>query len=318
MRRSRGLVLALVCLSLAACTGDGSGAEQSAAAPPQRTGEVVPVDVCDLVGRRQLSRAIDEPVRVVGRELEPPTLPTETCQWGREFAVGLVDVQLTPGPVALATFEAAFGAPAGDDPRAVDVGEAAYAREGLTTRTLQVFANGVVLSLEADDAPGNRLPHGALTEIADAALADLPLNPELADPRPRRPCARVDERAVAAAMGTGVRLRSAQLAGQPSDPDSPAMCSWAGLPGSVVVTVRTDPVQVTNFRANLSPRVYQRVREIPAEAWSQDNHAGDLLLFVGDALVEVTSLPGEGFSSPDVATTRGELRLGRALVRAFG
>jgi hypothetical protein len=274
--------------------------------------------VCDLVGRRQLSRAIDEPVRVVGRELQPPTLPTETCQWGREFAVGLVEVQLTPGPVALDTFEAAFGASAGDDPRAVDVGEAAYAREGLTTRTLQVFANGVVLSLEADDAPGNRLPRGALTDIADAALADLPGNPELTDPRPRRPCARVDERAVAAAMGTRVRLRSTHVAGRPADPGSPAMCSWAGLPGNVVVTVRTDPVQVTNFRANLSPRVYQRVREIPAEAWSQDNHAGDLLLFVGDTLVEVSSLPGEGFSSPDVATTPGELRLGRALVRAFG
>jgi hypothetical protein len=318
MRRSRGLVLALVWLSLVACTGDGSGAQQSPAAPPERTGEVVRVDVCDLVGRRPLSRAVGEPVRVVGRELGPPTLPTETCLWGREFAVGLVEVRLTPGPVALETFEAAFGAPAGDDPRVVEVGESAYAREGLTTRTLQVFADGVVLSLEADDAPGNRLPRGALTEIAGSALAGLPRNPELADPPPRKPCARVDERAVAAAMGTRVRLRSAHVAGRPSDPDSPAMCSWAGLPGNVVVTVRTDPVQVTNFRANLSPRVYQRVPEIPAEAWSQDNHAGDLLLFVGDSLVEVTSLPGEGFSSPDVATTRGELRLARELVRAFG
>ena len=318
MRRSRGLVLALMWITLTACTGDGSGVEQSAAAPPQRTGEVVRVDACDLVGPRQLSRTLGEPVRVVGRELDPPTLPTETCQWGREFAVALVEVQLTPGPVALETFEAAFGAAAGDDPRAVDVGEAAYTREGLTTRTLQVFANGVVLSLEADDAPGNRLPRGALTDIADATLADLPGNPELADSRPRRPCALVDERAVAAAMGTGVRLRSAHVAGRPADPDSAAMCSWAGLPGNVVVTVRTDPVQVTNFRANLSPRVYQRVPGIPAEAWSQDNHAGDLLLFVGDALVEVTTLPGEGFSSPDVATTRGELRLGRELARTFG
>jgi hypothetical protein len=85
-----------------------------------------------------------------------------------------------------------------------------------------------------------------------------------------------------------------------------------------VVTVRTDPVQITNFRANLSPRVYQQVRGVPAEAWSQDSYAGDLLLFLDDALVEVTTLPGEGFSSDGIPTTDGEMRLARELVRVLG
>jgi hypothetical protein len=322
MRRFRGLRgLALapvlpVLLTLAACSGDEPAAEPASAQPPTRAGEVVRVDACRLVGRPAMRRAVGEPLRVVGRELDPPTLPTETCLWGREFGVAQVEVQVTPGPVAKQTFEAAFGPAAGESPRALDVGEAAYARSGLTSRSLQVFANGVVLSLEARDSPGDRLPRRALADVAEAVLDKLPGNPALADADPPPPCGRVAESAVAAAMRADVRLRSAFVARR-GGPGSPAMCSWAGLPGHVVVTVRTDPVQVTNFRANLSPRVYERVRGIPAEAWSQNEHAGDLLLFLDDALVEVTALPGEGFSSPGIETTPGEVRLAEELVRVL-
>ncbi|HEX2175844.1 MAG TPA: hypothetical protein VHG70_08025 [Nocardioidaceae bacterium] len=317
MRHVCGVVGALVLLA-GGCSGGDSAAGDPAGEPPPRTGEVVRVDACKLVARRALRRAVGEPVRVVGRELDPPTLPTESCLWGREFGVALVEVQVTPGPVAADTFEAAFGPAAGDDPREVDVGEAAYAREGLTSRTLQAFDNGVVLSVEARDSPGDRLPRRALDAIATAVLDNMPANPELADADPPRPCSRVDERAVAAAMGAEVRLRSAHVQDGSAGSGSAAMCSWAGLPGHVVVTTRTDPVQITNFRANLSPRVYERVPQVPAEAWSQDNHAGDLLIFVDDALVEVTALPGEGFSSEGVPTTPGEVRLAKELVRTLG
>jgi hypothetical protein len=325
MHRRRGLVAVTVLLTLpvllaaAACSGGGPGrGDDRAAPPPARTGEVVPVDACGLVGPKAMRRALGEPVRVVGRELEAPTLPTESCLWGREFAVPLVEVQVTPGPVAEDTFEAAFGPPAGDDPRAVDVGEAAYARQGLTSRTLQAFADGVVLSLEARDSPGDRLPRRALDRLAAAVLSRLPGNPELADAQSRPPCRRVDEKAVAAAMHARVRLRRAHVEGRSSGPVRAAMCSWAGLPGQVVVTMRTDPVQITNFRANLSPRVYRPVPQIPGEAWSQNDHAGDLLIFLDDALLEVTTLPGEGFSAQTVPTTTGEVTLGRELVRALG
>jgi hypothetical protein len=326
MPRRRGLAASLAeCLAAAlllaasACSGDGSEADAPRAAPsPTRAGQVVPIDVCDVVSRQAVRRALGEPVRVVGRELDPPTLPTETCLYGREFGVALLEVQVTPGPVAEETFEAAFGPAAGDDPRAVGVGESAYAREGLTSRTLQVFANGVVLSLLATDPPGDRLPRDALTRVADRLLGALPGNPELTDALPLRPCSRIDQHAVAAAMRTPVRLRSTFVDGPPGDPSSPTMCSWAGLPGQVVVTVRTDPVQVTNFRANLSPRVYQPVPQVPAEAWSQNDEAGDLLVFLPGALVEITTLPGEGFSSPNTATTPGEIRLARDLVRTLG
>lgn len=309
----------LALATVAGCTGDGGPADGAAAEPPERSGPVERIDACDLVPRRAVRAALDQPVRVVGRELEPPTLPTETCLWGREFGVAQVEVQVTPGPVAEDTFEAAFGPAAGDDPSRVDVGAAAYAREGLTSRTLQVFDDGVVLSLEARDSPGDRLPEQALTAIARTALRRLPSNPELADADPPGPCSAIDEGDVAAAMRTEVRLRSGHVgASSERAEERPAMCSWAGLPGHVVLTIRTDPVQMTNFRANLSPRVYERVEGIPAEAWSQNNHAGDLLLFLENALVEVTVLPGEGFSSPDVRTTTGEKRLARGLVRSLG
>jgi hypothetical protein len=318
VRRFVGVLAALVVMSGSGCSGDVSDDADPSAQVPERAGEVVPIDACGVVGRKAVRRAVGEPVRVVGRELEPPTLPTESCLWGQEFGVALVEVQVTPGPVAQDTFEAAFGPAGGDDPREVDVGQAAFAREGLTSRTLQVFDNGVVLSLEARDSPGDRLPRGALTDVAEAVLASMPGNPELADTHPPRPCRQIDEKAVAAAMHAEVRLRSAYVDGRPSGPGSAAMCSWAGLPGQVVATVRTDPVQITNFRANLSPRVYQRVPHVPAEAWSQTNHAGDLLLFLDGAMVEVTTLPGEGFSSPGVPTTPGEVRLAKELVRSLG
>jgi hypothetical protein len=319
MRRLHGLVPACLLVLVTGCSGGGSDAKLPEAEPaPSRAGEVTPIDVCDLVGRQAMGRALGERVRVVGRELDPPTLPTETCLWGDEFAVPRLEVQVTPGPVAEDTFEAAFGPAAGDDPRPVDVGESAYARAGLTSRTLQVFADGVVLSLEATDAPGDRLPRQALTRVASRALASLPGNPALRDSRPARPCSRIDPRAVAAAMLTPVRLRAAYVDGPPAGPTGPAMCSWAGLPGQVVVTVRTDRVQITNFRANLSPRVYAPVPQVPVEAWSQDSKAGDLLVFLPDALLEVTSLPGEGFSSAEIATTPGEVRLARELVRELG
>lgn len=317
MRRCLRVALGFVLLAGSACSGDEPAPDDEAAQPPTRTGEVVRIDACEVVTRRQMRRALDEPVRVVGRELDPPTLPTQTCLWGREFAVAEMEVQLTPGPVAEETFRAAFGAPAGDDPRPVKVGEAAYAREGLTSRTLQVFDHGVVLSLEARDSPGDRLPRTALRDVARAALRHLPANPELADADPPPPCNRIDEDAVAAAMSTEARLRSGFVPAR-GDQDPAGMCSWAGLPGHVVVTVRTNPVQITNFRANLSPRVYERVPEVPAEAWSQNDHAGDLLIFLDDALVEVTALPGEGFSSAGVPTTRGEIRLATELVRVMG
>ena len=318
-RRSPVPVAACLLVLLTACSGGGSEADApQAEPPPSRAREVTPIDLCDLVGRRLMQRSLGEPVHVVGRELDAPTLPTETCLWGREFAVARLEVQVTPGPVAEETFEAAFGPAAGDEPRKVDVGKSAYAREGLTTRTLQVFSNGVVLSLEATDAPGDRLPRDALTKVAARVLASLPGNPELQDTRPPPPCAGIDHRAVAAAMRAPVRLRAGFVAGPADDRSSPAMCSWTGLPGQVVVTVRTDPVQITNFRANLSPRVYEPVPHVPAEAWPQNNKAGDLLVFLPGKMLEVTSLPGEGFSSQGVTTTPGEVRLARELVRDLG
>lgn len=315
MRRAWGGTLVLVLLMSPACT-DTEPTADGAAQAPTRTGEVVPVDACELVTRRAMRRALSEQVRIVGRQLEAPTLPTESCMWGREFGVALVELQVTPGPVADDTFRAAFGPPAGGEPRIVDVGELAYARTGLTSRTLQVLDNGVVLSIEAKDSPGDRLPRRALPQVAERVFAALPANPELADGRPPAPCAPVAEDGVSAAMTTDVRMVSGHVERGP-DRAGALMCSWAGLPGNVVVTVRTDPVQITNYRANLSPRVYQQVPNVPAEVWSQNNRAGDLLIFLDDALLEVTTLPGQGFSSPDVTTTPGELELAEELVRTF-
>jgi hypothetical protein len=82
MRRLHGLVPACLLVLVTGCSGGGSDAKLPEAEPaPSRAGEVTPIDVCDLVGRQAMGRALGERVRVVGRELDPPTLPTETCLW---------------------------------------------------------------------------------------------------------------------------------------------------------------------------------------------------------------------------------------------
>ncbi|MPZ60420.1 MAG: hypothetical protein GEU93_03800 [Propionibacteriales bacterium] len=314
MSPTRTLALcAVLVFGVGACTADDGGGSTEPE-PSDRPGRVTEIQACDLIGPAGMRKALGRPVRIVGRELGAPTLPTESCLWGNEFGVALVEVQVTPGPVAEETFEKAFGELAGGDPRpAAGVGTAAYTREGVTSRTMHVFDNGVVLSIEANDNPGDRLPPDALARIGRAAVRNLPRNPELVNGRQLGPCGDVDEKAVAAAMDNEVRLRRAS-----PGPDGATMCSWTGLPGNAVVTVRTDPVQQTNYRANLSPRVYTRVDGIGAEAWSQTTSAGDLLIFLEDALLEIDTLPRQGFASSDVSTTAGEKRLAHALVRAFG
>ncbi|MPZ95711.1 MAG: hypothetical protein GEU96_12570 [Propionibacteriales bacterium] len=313
MSRSAAALISLLLVSaLASCSDDAPG--DGAGAPPTRTGPTTPIDTCTLVSRGQVSAALGRDVEVTGRRLEAPTLPTESCLWGTEFSVAVLEVQVTPGPVAGETFDQAFGAGAGGEPtRVAGIGDAAFARTGLTSRTLQVLSHGVVLSLEAVDDPGDKLPAAALETLAKRAVTRLPANPELADTAPAGPCAQVSERAVTAALDARPELRRAR-AGE----GGAVMCSWTALPGNVVVTVRTDPTQVTNFRANLSPRLYAPVDGAGVEAYSQKQRAGDLLLFAGEHLIDLHVLPGEGYATQDVPPSKGELALARELVKAFG
>lgn len=312
-RSTAALVGLLLVSALASCSGDdatGDGADP----PPTRTGPATPVDTCTLVSRGQVSAALGRDVEVTGRRLEAPTLPTESCLWGTEFSVAVLEVQVTPGPVAGETFDQAFGAGAGGDPmRVAGIGDAAFARTGLTSRTLQVLSRGGVLSFEAVDDPGDKLPAAALETLAKRAVTRLPANPELADKAPTGPCAQVSERAVTAALGARPELRRAS-----AGVGGAVMCSWTALPGNVVVTVRTDPTQVTNFRANLSPRLYAPVEGTGVEAYSQKQRAGDLLLFAGTRLIDLHVLPGEGYATQDVPPSKGELALARELVKAIG
>jgi len=317
MSRALLAVLASACLLAGGCSGDAepNGPSGAATTVPERTGEPVAVDACGLVSRAAVHDAIGARLRVVGRRLEAPTLPTETCLWGREFSVPVFELRVTPGPVAEDTFEKAFGPGAGGEPERLDgLGTAAYSRTGLTDRTLQVLTDGVVLILEAKDDPGDPLPEDALAEIAATAVEALPAHPELPPGQESLPpCGRVQDRLVSAVLGGEPRLRRRH-----SGPRGAAMCSWAGLPGSLAVTVHTDPVQVTNFRANLTPRLYTDVPGTGAETYSQKRQAGDLLMFVDDVLVEVETLPGKGHTAADAATREAELRLARGLVAVLG
>lgn len=306
-----------VCLALvlSGCSGDAAdSAPDPSTTLPERTGPAVTVDACTLVGKRDVEQATGRDLRVVGRRVEDPTLPTETCLWGSEFSVGVLEVRVTPGPVAENTFEAAFGSTAGGEPTRVDdVGEAAYSRTGLTDRTLQVLAQDVVLTLEAKDDPGDPLPEDALTRIARAAVDALPAHPELAPGRDATVCSRIRRAAVAGVLGGEPELRRSHEGAHGA-----VMCSWSALPGNLVVTVRTSPTQVTNFRANLSPRLYTDVEGTAVESYSQTDRAGDLLMFVGETLVEVEVLPADGLPAADTPTGKAELRLARAITSVVG
>lgn len=307
-------VLAASALLVVGCSGDAADSSGAPTSVPERSGRAEAIDACELAGKRQVERALQRTLRVVGRRAEAPTLPTETCLWGSEFSVPVLEVQVTPGPVAADTFEAAFGPDAGGEPdRVKGLGEAAYARTGMTDRTLQVLAEGVVLTLEAKDDPGNSLPESALTTVAGAAVDALPANPQLPAGSSGAACARIKDGLIAEVLGAEPELRRMHRGG-----DGAALCSWSALPGNLVVTVRTNPTQVTNFRANLSPRLYTEVKGTGVETYSQNQQAGDLLMFVGESLVEVETLPAEGLPAEDTPTSESEMRLARALVRALG
>lgn len=314
---SRAALASLTCVALtltAGCTGDPTdSAAEASTTLPERAGPAVPVDPCGLAPKAVVGKAMGEDLRVVGRRVEAPTLPTESCLWGTEFSVARLEVRVTPGPVAKDTFVRALGPGAGGEPERVSgLGDAAYSRSGLTDRSLHVLADGTVLSLEAKDAPGRPLPDAALQEIGAAAVESLPGNPGLADGHRTQPCARVEERRAADVLGGRPQLRRAHR----SD-DGATMCSWGALPGNLVVTVRTNPTQVTNFRANLSPRIYVDVDGTGVETYSQTDRAGDLLMFVSGSLIEVDALPAEGYPSEDTPTSQAELRLARVVVAAF-
>jgi hypothetical protein len=306
-------VLAVVVSGCTAGTDTGArGSSGASTATPSRTAPAEPADACTLVSERAVDRATGRDLRVVGRAVEAPTLPTESCWWGREFSVPVLELRVTPGPVAEDTFEKAFGPAAGGEPTRVDVGDAAWSRSGLTDRTLQVLSGGTVLTLEAKDDPGEPLPAQALPRIARVAIDDLPSHPELPDGAADTPCSAAEGPALAAVLGGEPRLRRFH-----DGRDDAMMCSWSALPGNLVLTVRTARTQVTNFRANLTPRLYTEVDQLDVEAYSQRERAGDLLMFVDGMLVEMEALPADGLPAATSPTSRAELRMARALVRTF-
>ena len=305
-------VVAGLLLASPGCTTDNAPQSQTATTPT-RTGPQRRVDVFGLVAAKVASRILGRRLVDVGQQLGAPRFATESCLLGTEFAVPVVEVQLTPGPVASETFEAAFGPAAGGEPRALPkLADGAFSRAGLTTRTLHVFTNGAVVTLEASEQPGDRLPRDAMTRLARTALARLPSNPALPVGRPKAPCTGVPESAVAAAMSVPVKMRRTFR-----QPDGSFMCSWSGLPGSVVISVHRNAIQVNNYRANLSPQLYVGVPGVHGEAWSQTDAAGDMLIFLGDRLVKITVVPAEGFASAATRSTPGEVRLANAAIAAL-
>ncbi len=239
----------------------------------------------------------------------PAALQTYRCSLGVRVGRPRLSWSLAPGPVALAVFDQAYGDEAGGSPARVDgLGQAAYLRNEAGSRSLAVLAAGSVVVLSTPVTPSHEVRARALTKLAASAVRRLPANPVLAVQPGAPPCTDIPDDTIGAALGVPPVRASAVSA-----PRGAVICSWAGLPGSVVLVI--DPSASAGAEAR---RLIRRGDGLEVEgidgatAWSSLEQAGDLLLVgrsAGVAQLEV--IPAAGWASEDIATTPAELRLAR-------
>ncbi len=308
-----GVALTPVLLSAVACGGPESPLEGPGATPLKRSSPAVPVDVCELVPESRLSQILERDLDVVGFAYGPSQVATARCEFGDTFDRPVLTVQLAADAVAPVVFQHAYGEAAGGDPVLVRrLGDRALLRTEGDVQSLHVFAHGSVLSLTTVVDPTGPITRQALVQTAEVAVGRLPANPVLTQTTPGRRCRLVDTAAIASALGARPTLASEFSSGRE------VTCSWAGPPGSVVVTLHTDPALVRRAHHRLAKPTHTRVDGIApprtTAVWSSLDEAGDLLIFKDtEAMVEITVIPTAGFADEDIETTPGERALGRSV-----
>jgi hypothetical protein len=301
-------VLALtIGLVATACSGDDGRDPEDVVALPRR-GPVTAVDVCRLLPAEDVSALVGHPVSVVEGQYLSATLPTYRCGFGTTFGSAQVRVSLAPGPVVLPVFDEAYGEAAGGDPLPVErLGQRAYLRNEGGVRSLVVLSRGAILQVTAPPALRPR----RLVDLTTRAVERLPGNPVLDVPESGQPCTDLPPRVVQAALDVPIELGTTLVG-----PDGAVVCSWAGLPGSVTVTVRVSPADHQAAERQQHREDGVQVNELDrARGWSAADRPGDLVVLVGPStVIRIDVVPAPGWASDDIPTTSAEVALANAVV----
>jgi hypothetical protein len=318
--RTGRAVLVIGLAACAACAAPDVGVDPVDAVPSAQRGPVTPVDVCRLVPAAEVSGLTGARLSVVDARYLSAALATYRCGFGSALAHPRVTVSLAPGPVALAVFDAAYGDTAGGDPLPVErLGERAYRRNEADLQSLVVLRSGAIVqvTVRAEDTPEGEeraLRPRSLVLLTRTAVGRLPDRPVLDVPRSRPPCTEVRGDTVEAALGRPVALATLL-----ARPDGSVICSWAGLPGSVTVSVLHDLAEFDRAARVAVGDSGTSVRGIAGGgAWSADDIPGDLTLLLAPSTVaHVVVVPAVGWARADQLTTMPEIDLAREVVRAL-
>ncbi|MGH3508413.1 MAG: hypothetical protein ACRDO2_14545 [Nocardioidaceae bacterium] len=319
--RSRAAWVAFTLVAVTGgCTSSDVGIDPADAVPSARPGPATPVDVCRLVPAAEVSDLAGVRLSVVDARYLSARLATYRCGFGPSPARPQVTISLAPGPVALAVFDAAYGEQAGGDPTLVEqLGQRAYQRSEADQQSLAVLSHGAILQVAVHPGPvpeveGGLLRPRALVLLALTAVGRLPENARLGVPGPGLPCTGVPRGSVAAALG-----RPVALATQLTPADGSVMCSWAGLPGSVTVTVLDSPAEYARSIRAGAGDAGTPVRGVPGgRAWSSPEVPGDLTVLVRPSTVaRFEVVPAVGWAQEDVLTTPPEVALAGQAVAAL-
>lgn len=290
------------------------------------------MDVCGLIPVDTISEVLERQVIVVGRTAGAPRSTTVTCDVGERFAEPVVSVTLAPDPIALDVFDQAYGLRAGGNPDQMDIGEKAYLRTEDNHRDLHVFDNGAVLSVSAligppgsasaaggsgNSAAGPGAGEGGVTRVqlirlTRAGVKALPENPVVETSTAPQVCDQVDATVLADTLGRPPTLDAGLAFG-----NGALMCSWSGQPGSVTMTLSTDPLDVQRY---LHTHPIEEQVAVPGvlpssegRAMSSPQVAGDLAVQVGtDRLLTLQVIPAAGFTDDGIDTTESERDVAKA------
>ncbi|MGH3659465.1 MAG: hypothetical protein ACRDUA_22695, partial [Micromonosporaceae bacterium] len=181
------------------------------------------------------------------------------------------------------------------------------------------LSHGAILQVAVHPGPAPEVEGGllrprALVLLALTAVGRLPENARLGVPGPGLPCTGVPRGSVAAALG-----RPVALATQLTPADGSEMCSWAGLPGSVTVTVLDSPAEYARSIRAGAGDAGTPVRGVPGgRAWSSPEVPGDLTVLVRPSTVaRFEVVPAVGWAQEDVLTTPPEVALAGQAVAAL-
>lgn len=311
---------ALVLVGVAACQRGPESIDEPGATPTASPGKTHEVDVCGLLPEDRASTVVGRQLGVVGKSYQAARVPTFSCELGTSFDDPVVTVTLTQGPVATDVFTKAYGEEAGGDPVHLQLGEKSFLRSEKSLRTLRVLAHGSVVSLSTPLRAGrhNQVTRHELMTLSKIAIHRLPKRAILKPASAGSRCGSLGVHALSRVL-RGTPVFSSGFAGAHDS----LMCSWAGLPGAVMIVVDEDPTAVQRARRHVDQDTQTPIPDLSThqdvDAWSGIEVPGDLQIFVGHtAMVQITVVPPAGYADARIPPSKAELQLARAVLDKLG